>query len=244
MRTSVQDRLLGALGAALVVTTLGWLLLSGLSVEIGARTERLMTLLDLHAPRPLRPKPPVPRPAARKASGRSSPRNLRNKATEIVVPPPPSPPPIVPPVVSAVKPGVGMAPSNGASDLRGPGEGAGGEGNGTGSGGEGDGDGSGDVPPRQIHGRLSYADLPRDLREAGVAGTVFVQYAVEPDGRVGECVVMESSGNAELDETTCRLIQQRFRFDPSRDGQGRPIESQVTKRNYWIVPRDGDPPRP
>ena len=241
IQTSVQDRLLGALGAAIVVTLLGYGLLVGMAVEIHAQIEQAMALLDLRAPlpKPPLPPPPVERPKHRRASGPASPRNLKNKATEIVTPPPLILPPIPPPVVSAQKAGTGMAASTGAADRPGPGEGAGGQGNGTGGGGDGDDDG--DVPPRRIRGQLKSSDLPPDLRDSEFSGTVAVRYDVETDGTVGICEIMGSSGSAELDRLTCRLIQQRFRFDPSRDSEGRPVESTIEENHRWEIDLNRDP---
>ena len=58
-------------------------------------------------------------------------------------------------------------------------------------------------------------------------------YTVETDGRATRCQITRSSGSAELDETTCRLIEQRFRFDPSRDRYGRPVRSRIVQDHNW-----------
>ncbi len=133
-----------------------------------------------------------------------------------------------------------MAAFAGASDRPGPGEGAGGQGNGAGGGGYGDGDG--DVPPRLIKGRLKFSDLPPDLRDGGIAGTVSVRYDVDISGRVGDCIITASSGSAELDKLTCQLIQRRFRFDPSRDPEGQPVRSTIEENHRWEIDRRGFPP--
>ncbi len=242
MQTRIQDRLLGALGAGIVVALFGGLLLIGLSARMQARREQSLTLVELRPPPPpTRPKPPVERPRPRKASGRASPRNLRDKATDIVAPPVPIPPPT--PMIAAMTPGIGSGAATGASDLPGPGEGAGGEGDGTGGGDDGDGDGDGS--PRQTGGRLKPSDLPPDLVAAGIAGTVSVHYSVEVDGSVSDCMVTRSSGSAELDRLTCRLIEQRFRFHPSRDRDGRPVRSAIEENHGWFIDRGTVPaPRP
>jgi protein TonB len=243
MQERVQERLIGALGSSIVVTTLGYMLFVGMAVDIHARTEQVMTLLDLRPPRPhLHPRQARVMPQKTvKASGKASPRNLHNKATDVVTPPPIVILPAPSPIVSAPKAGPGMASSAGASDRPGPGEGAGGQGDGSGSGGYGNGDGDGDVPPRQIKGGLSEADLPADLIQSGSnGGTVSVRYNVSIAGGVSGCRVMASSGSAELDGLTCRLIEQRFHFAPAHDRQGRPFPSIIEEDHSWEIERPRD----
>lgn len=237
---SARDRMVAGIGTAIVLALFGYALLRGLTVSLVAQIERPMELLDLRTPPP---PPPPPRPHLERPTPRHaaapSPANLRNKAAPIVVPPPIVPPIAPPPVIVAPRPNVGMATSTGASDRAGPGQGAGGEGNGTGGGGDG-GDGD-DAPPRQIRGKLKFADLPADLRAAGFDGIVGVRYRVETDGHVTGCGVTRSSGHAELDALTCQLIEQRFRFDPSRDADGRPVRSTVVETHGWVIDHSLDP---
>lgn len=239
MQTSIRERLISAVGAVISVILLGYLLLVGLTVEPRVRRGESLQLLDIRMPRPKqdRPRPRIDRQKPRKASGKASPRALRNKAAAIVTAPPLVPQQVPSPVVSAPKPGLGMAASAGASDRPGQGTGSGGRGNGTGGGGYGNGNGNDDdeVPPRLIKGRLKFSDLPSGLRDNGVGGTVSVRYGVEANGRVSDCTVMTSSGSAELDQLTCQLIQQRFRFDPSRDHEGHPVRSFVEESHTWII---------
>lgn len=230
------------MGTAIIVGLLGYLLFVGMTVDIRGQADRAIALLDLRVPPPPpihKPKPVV-QPKLGHAPSKPSPRNLRNKATPIVAPPPlvilPSPSP----VIVALKPGTGMAQSNGASNRAGPGEGAGGQGNGLGSGGHGDGDGGGDTPPRQIKGRLKYSDLPPDLRDSGRQFSVSVRYEVEIDGGVGSCTVERSSGAAELDALACQLILQRFRFRPSRDADGHAVASTIEENHSWELDRSSD----
>ena len=108
------------------------------------------------------------------------------------------------------------------------------------AGGDGDGGGGGGSPLRQIGGRISGRDYPRDLLRAGLGGTVWVRYVVGTNGRVGECRIARSSGYPELDETTCRLIVERFRFKPRRDASGRKVSGVVVEDHRWVV--DEPPP--
>lgn len=70
---------------------------------------------------------------------------------------------------------------------------------------------------------------------------MFVRFTVGTDGRAGGCTVMRSSGNAELDATTCRLIERRFRFDPARDTQGRLVSDvKGWEQVWWLVREQAD----
>jgi protein TonB len=236
MQASVQDRVASALGTAIILALLGYALFVGMNVDIRRQADRAVALLDLRMPPPPRKREPQ-RPKLGRASSHASPPNLRNKATPIVVPPPIIPLPRPSPVIVSPKAGTGMAVSNGASDHPGPGQGAGGQGDGLGSGGDGDGDGGGDIPPRQIKGRLKDADLPADLLASGRLYTVSVRYVVTVDGQVGDCSIAHSSGVAGLDSLTCRLIRGRFRFKPSRDAGGQAVESVVEEDHSWEIDR-------
>jgi protein TonB len=110
-------------------------------------------------------------------------------------------------------------------------------GNGSGGTGEGsDGSGGGGTPPVQIGGRITDRDYPRALSDIGISGTVSVRYRVGVDGRVTDCLITHSSGHEELDVLTCRLIERRFRYRPSRDEEGRPVPSTIVENHSWIIP--------
>ncbi|HKT15813.1 MAG TPA: energy transducer TonB, partial [Allosphingosinicella sp.] len=114
---------------------------------------------------------------------------------------------------------------------------------GDGSGGDGRGRGEGrGTPPRRIRGQIGNSDYPRWAGEAGIGGTVSVRYAVETDGRPSDCVVTGSSGDASLDETTCRLILKRFRFKPSLDRAGRPVRAYIVENHSWMIEAEPEPP--
>ena len=86
---------------------------------------------------------------------------------------------------------------------------------------------------RLIAGRLSGADFPKRALRRGAGGTVLIRYLVAADGSVGGCTVTSSSGNRLLDEITCRLIEERFRYEPARDALGSPIAETVTGTHIW-----------
>ena len=233
IRPTPQQRRSSASLTALVTAALGYAFIAGLGVSVPHVASEALVAFAVTPP----PPPPPPKPAPRhdtRREGAAAPANLKSKATPIVAPPPIVP--ITPPplINVAPKPDVGAQTTTGAAPVPGPGTGAGGQGNGTGSGGSGNGEGAGDVPPRQIAGKLSTRDLPPGIKQPGRGGTVSVLYVVTPQGRATDCQVTHSSGDAELDALTCRLIEQRFRFDPSRHADGRPVESMVEEDHTWV----------
>lgn len=234
-----KDKVAAAIGAVVLPGLLGYALIFGLAVPMPVAVGEALKVFGV-APPP--PPPPVekvrPRPSrSHKPQGAASPPNLRSKATEIVAPPPVVPIVVPPPVIVAAKAGVGAQATAGASDVRGPGTGSGGQGNGTGSGGYGDGDGGGgeETPPRWRKGHIKDSDWPSDAPERGIRGIVSVRYVVEISGRVTHCQVTRSSGSGVLDSLTCRLIEQRFRYDPSLDAGGRPVESTIVENHDWSM---------
>lgn len=250
-----QDRIRAAIPAALVHGLIAYALLAGFAVELPESIREQLKLINVMPPppvtvEPVQPPAPVPenerelRAADPRPEGAASPPNLRSTPTEIVAPDPVVKLPVPPPVTSAPVAGLGSDPSAGAADIRGPGTGSGGFGDGFGSGrggyGGGGGGGGGMRPPRWVRGRLRNSDYPPGLGEMGIGGTVSVIYAVEPDGRVTDCRVTRSSGSRELDETTCHLIEQRFRYEPARDRTGRPIRSGIEENHTWVV--EDEPP--
>ena len=240
---SRRDRIAAATAAGVVQALLIYALITGLAFHPLAALDDGLALFSVDPPAPPPPRIIPERQKTHRAEGAAAPRSLRSTATEVVAPPPLVPIPVTPPVIAAPVANTGTQATQGASDLPGPGTGAGGYGNGFGSGGSGDGDGDGyETPPRWKKGRIKDSDYPREAAEQGATGTVSVRYRVELDGRVTGCVITRSSGSPVLDETTCRLIEQRFRYEPSRDARGRPVISYIVRDNDWVIERL--PPEP
>jgi len=235
MRADLRDRIFAAAGTAALQVLLALALFWGLRVSLPDRPAADPPLLvNIPVVRP-ETRPP-PRRTGERAKDKAGAPNLRQRATEIV-----APPPIIPlpqPIVTAPIADIGLAPNSGAADVPGPGIGAGGWGNGRGGGG----DGLGGEPPRHVRGSLHDSDYPREAAEAGAGGTVGVRYRVGVDGRVTSCVITQSSGNEALDATTCNLIERRFRFVPARDEQGRPVASTIVENHSWFVEAEPEQP--
>ena len=226
-----RDRIKAAAGVVLLHALLGYALVATLGIQVPAAVRNELKLFQIT------PEPP-PEPAAKPAPHRSagerredapSPPDLEAEPTQVVAPPIPIVPPLI---VAAPAPGLGGDPSAGAADVSGPGTGGGGEGSGRGGGGDGDGD---YTPPERIRGRLKDSDYPRAAGETAIGKTMTVRFTVAPNGRATDCLVTQSSGNAILDDATCRAIERRYRYEPSKDAEGTAVPSTVVEDHTWFA---------
>jgi protein TonB len=215
-----RERITSGLAMVVLHLLLGYALIIGFRPDLAsAPAADELKLFDVAPEQPPPPlAPPVPRRPAR-AEGAASPPNRTARAAPVVAPRPVLPVTPPPPVVVAPLAGTGRESNAGAAPVVGPGSGSGGVGTGTGSGRGGSGPGGGGLASRSrlIRGRLVSDDYPRRQAAAGAGGTVIVRFTVQTDGSVSGCTTTRSSGNAELDRTTCRLIERRFRYEPARD---------------------------
>lgn len=237
-----RDRAAAAAGVALFHALLGYALLIGLRGEFGeAPVSHGLKLIEL---RELPPPPPIvsiPDKPTRTEEGAAAPPSLKANPTPVVAPRTPLP---VPPVLATVEKALpvpeGRDASAGVSTVPGIGSGTGGEGDGSGSGGSASGSGGGGARPAQrVSGALANRDYPRAALRARAEGSVAVRYTVRTDGFVEDCRILRSSGHFELDDTTCRLIERRFRYRPALDRSGRPVEAIESKSFDWYLPGGG-----
>jgi protein TonB len=81
------------------------------------------------------------------------------------------------------------------------------------------------------------SDYPRAAKKARAEGAVLARFSVGKDGRASGCTLLESSGHPELDATTCRLIERRFRFEPARDAHGDlTVDIKAWQQIWWLEP--------
>jgi protein TonB len=250
-----RDRLKSIAAVAAFHALLGYALITGLGFDPAGHVAEQLKMFDViekELPPPPPPKPATPDKAEAKkvakpknAEGAASPANLRDTPTQIVAPKPVIPLPVPPVIPVAPVAGQGNAEAAGAADVPGPGTGSGGVGTGLGSGMHGDGTGGGGggglaSKVRFISGRIGPDDYPPRVFDAGISGTVHLRFVVGTSGRVTDCAVTRSSGNAELDSTTCRLIKRRLRYRPATNAEGRPIPATVIGKHEWIADRRPD----
>lgn len=67
-------------------------------------------------------------------------------------------------------------------------------------------------------------------------GRTAVTVDVDPKGRVSACRVTATSGNADLDRTTCDLFR-KLRFYPATDRNGKPVIGQWASSMKWTMAR-------
>lgn len=241
-RQQNRDRIKAAAGVAAFHLLLGYALVTGLGYEVARQVNERLRIFDVTEPVPPRVEEVAPTPAkVDEPEGAAAPPNIVSKASPVVAPPPEVKLVTPPPVIAAPVPGTGSDRTAGAADTVGPGTGAGGVGTGTGAGGEGSGTGGGGgggTGAERVSGSIQgHRDYPRESRRAGVEGTVVVRFTVEVDGSASNCTVIRSSANAELEATTCRLIEQRFRYRPARDAAGNPVPEVISRTFDWLLPR-------
>jgi TonB family protein len=81
---------------------------------------------------------------------------------------------------------------------------------------------SDDYPTQAVH----------DLR----SGSVLTRMMVETDGRLSDCVVVESSGDPLLDRKTCELLIRRGHYEPALTREGAPTRAMTSIRIHWMLP--------
>jgi len=197
-----------------------------------------MRIFDVNeVPPPPPPPPPPPQQRVEQAKlklkeGGSAPKNIRSEATPVVAPKPRIIIPPIPQIATSETPREGTAPTQGASDVRGPGTGAGGVGTGTGSGSGGTGPGGGGdggavTRAQLLTPSLRSRDFPGPLRRILEQGrSPFVIFTVLPNGRVANCRIYQSSGDPNLDGITCALVTAKFVYRPAFNRRGEPVVSQ------------------
>jgi protein TonB len=233
--TRPREKIAPAAASIAIVAAIGWILVKGLSAPVLAISHDALVTLTLTPPPPVESYKPKPKPKPKLQRQRAS------RAASAAARPKPAPSLTVqnPPVLQPM-PLTAIAPPAGGPVGMGQGLGAG-SGSGSGAGGAGgDGDGADDTPPLRLKGRLGFSDLPEGLRIEGRELAITVRYAVNIDGHVSDCAATRSSGDRQLDNHICRLIETRFRFEPSRDGAGNPVRAMMEEDYSWRLRRAGE----
>lgn len=176
------------------------------------------------------PQPPPPEEPGR-AEEEEGAAGKRAQPTPVVAPKPRIEVPARPPIAAAPIAGTGSATTAGAATT-GTGPGAGGSGTGRGGGGSGGGGGIGSEA-RLLGGNSSR--LPSRLLRGFAAdrGYGHLWLTISETGRVSDCSVMQTTGDAQVDQALCSLMIRQSRWAPARDRQGQPISVRVRYTATW-----------
>lgn len=90
----------------------------------------------------------------------------------------------------------------------------------------------------QAHRLITDNDYPSAALRAGDTGTTRYQLTISAHGLVSGCAIVQSSGSALLDHTSCRLMTRRARFVPARDSDGRATVATMFGNITWKIPDD------
>lgn len=226
-----RERLLAFAAVVFVQGGLILGLLSGLHVDVARTRDSVERLIDITLAQPLPPpraQIPPPKPVTREhhaqAAAKAQPAPLGGSPGPRPAQALPAPAPVV-----AVHP---SAPASGGGTGSGPAVGSRGGG---GFGGSGDSADDGGTESVQIAGEILPSDYPKALGRSGIGGQVGIDFTVGVTGRVTRCRVTRSSGVRQLDDLTCHLIVERFRFRPATDSAGRPVEDEIEGVHVWSV---------
>ena len=99
-----------------------------------------------------------------------------------------------------------------------------------------------DSPPRprlSPNAWVTPEDYPLDAMLMEERGRSLFAVQVNPDGRVANCTIVESSGFARLDDLTCRLVTRRARFSPAMTADGAPTVGFYSQAVRWELDNDG-----
>ena len=104
-------------------------------------------------------------------------------------------------------------------------------------------DGPGDGTRPQADGNeaewVTTDDYPAQALREGRYGTSGTELQIGRDGRVRSCIIVASSGSADLDAVACARLTARARFRPARDRRGRAVEGTFNRRVVWMIPDTG-----
>ena len=215
--------------AAAIHLLLLWLLLRDRPAQV---VHDVSALTSFDVKRSSTRTPPLPKRRPRAAGERALAPAGRHAVARAVT----APTAVVPlPQTIAAPPIADYGAADGTGTATGSGGGAGGAGDGNGGGGKGDGGGH---PARLTAGAIRDRDYPASARAARREGSVTVTFVVGVNGRVHDCRVAHTSGDATLDSATCRLVTDRFRYAPATDASGAPVpETRGWRQDWWLERR-------
>ena len=74
-------------------------------------------------------------------------------------------------------------------------------------------------------GWFSGRDYPTNMAKGNYQGTVYYRLIVDESGKPKSCHVQRSTRPNDFDETVCRIVMRRGKFEPALDSNGNPVPS-------------------
>jgi len=223
------DRLKAVAGVLMVHAALAAAILSGLNVELVETTIERLKTFDINEAPPPPPPPPPPSPTPDRAKQEEGAAAKKALPTPVVAPQPKIVIPHTPPVKAAPVPSTGSAATAGAATA-GSGTGAGGSGRGLGGGGAGD---FSRFTPARMLNKIPDREYRRISGGRMPSGSASIAFRVESSGRISNCRITRSSGDAAVDGIVCQAATKYLRFAPARDPDGRAVAQDMSYTPRW-----------
>ncbi|MEO6114375.1 MAG: energy transducer TonB [Sphingomicrobium sp.] len=83
---------------------------------------------------------------------------------------------------------------------------------------------------------VGFNDYPSDAVKREAGGEAEIRVLVGTDGVARECRLVSSSGDAQLDATTCAIFVRRARYRPARNKAGQAVEAPYVVSLRWVIP--------
>ena len=82
---------------------------------------------------------------------------------------------------------------------------------------------------------ITYEDYPAQALREEDTGQARVMLLVDESGKVADCLLEKTSGNASLDAMTCVAFVKRARFHPAADAAGKPMKDVTHQTVSWRI---------
>lgn len=83
---------------------------------------------------------------------------------------------------------------------------------------------------------VSTSDYRSSWINREMTGLAKFRVSVGTNGRVTDCRILQSTGHQALDNATCKLVSDRARFTPAKDGFGDTVSGSYTASLRWELP--------
>jgi DNA-binding CsgD family transcriptional regulator len=88
-------------------------------------------------------------------------------------------------------------------------------------------------PKRSLSTLFDPQDYPMGVSDKDALRSVGIRLGVMANGRASTCAIERSSGNAKLDNATCRILKSRARFVPATASDGSTVPSLYVGTVEW-----------